>query len=131
MFAVTKIFALNSKLKTVAKVSSIFVQDEKRAGSMIGSGTFEAVCAVVATTAGFEGTGWLLISSDDDRNSGGCNHLRDISRGSRPRVLWSAGLFNVEICLPCFVLVDAAISLSRFAIYTVCFLEYAIQLRTT
>ena len=50
-------FALNSKLKTVAKVSSILVQDEKRAGSMIGSGTFEAVCAVGATTAGFEGTG--------------------------------------------------------------------------
>ena len=67
-------------------VSSIFVQDEKRDGSMIGSGTFEAVCAVVATTAGFEGTGWLLISSHDDINSGGCNHLRDISRGSRPRV---------------------------------------------
>ena len=68
-------FALNSKLKTLAKVSSIFVQDEKRAGSMIGSGTFEAVYAVVATTAGFEGTGWLLVCSDDDRSSGGCNHL--------------------------------------------------------
>ena len=81
----------------MAKLSSIFVQDKKRAGSMIGSGTFEVVCAVVATTAGFEGTGWLSIGSDDDRDSAGCNHLRDISRGSRPRVPWSAGLFNVEI----------------------------------
>ena len=112
-------------------MSSIFVRDEKRAGSLIGSGTFEAVFAVVATTADFDGTGRLLISSDDDRNSGGCNHLRDISRGSRPRVPWSAGLFNLEICLHCFVLVDAAISLSRFAIYTGCFLEDAIQSRTT
>ena len=72
-------------------MSSIFVQDEKRVGSMFGTGTFEAVCAVIATTAGFEGTGWLLICSDDDRNSGGCNHLREISRGSRPPVPWSAG----------------------------------------
>ena len=85
---------------------------------MIGSGAFEAVCAVVATTAGFESTGWLLICSDADRNSGGCNHLRGNSRGSRPRVPGSAGLFNVEIRLHCFVLVDAAISLSRFAVYT-------------
>ena len=107
-------FALNSKLKTVAMVSWISVQDEKRAGSKIGSGTFEAACAVVATTAGFEGTGWLLISSDDNRNSRGCNHLRDISRGSRPRVPLSAGLFNVEICLHCFVFAVAAISLSQF-----------------
>ena len=115
----------------MAKVSSILVHDEKRAGSMISSGTFEFVCAVVATTAGLDGTGWLLIRSDDNRNSGVCNHLRDISRGSRPRVPWSAGLFNEEICLHCFVLVDAAISLSRFAIYTGCFLEDAIQSRTT
>ena len=123
-------FALNSKLKTVAKMNSIFVPDEKRAGSMIGSGAFEAVFALVATTAGFESTGWLLICSDDDRNSGGCNHLRDISRRSGPRVQCSAGLFNVEICLHCFVLIDAPISLSRFAIYTGCFLEDAIQSRT-
>ena len=106
----------------MAKVSSVFVEDEKRAGSMIGSGTFEAVCAVVATTAGFEGTAWLLICSDDDRNSGGCNQLRDISVGSRPRVPWTAGLFTVEICLHMFALVVAAISLSRLATYTGCFL---------
>ena len=114
-------FALDSKLKTVAKASRLFVQDEKRARSKIGSGTFEAVCAVVATTAGFNSTGGLLICSDNDRNSGGCNHLRDISRGCRPRVPWSDGLFNVEICLHCLVLVDAAISLSRFTTYTGCF----------
>ena len=58
-------FALNRKLKTVAKVSSIFLQDKKLAGSMIGSGTFEAVGAVGATTAGFKDTGWLLIGNPD------------------------------------------------------------------
>ena len=121
---------MNIKLKTVAKVSSIFVQDAKRAVSMIGSGTFDAVCAVVATTAGFEGAGWLLICSADDKNSGGCNNLRDISRGSRPQMPWSAELFNVETCLHCFALVDAAISLNRFAIYAGCFLVDAIQSRT-
>ena len=98
---------------------------------MIASGTFEIVCAVVATTAGFEGTTRLLICSADDGNSGDCNLLRDISRGSRPRVSRSAALFNVEICLYCFTLVDAAIFLSRFAIYTGCFLVDAIQSRTT
>ena len=120
-----RFFALNSKLYTVAKVSSIFVQDEKRVGSMIGVGTFEAVFAVVATTAGVEGTGWLMIGSDDDRNSGGRNHLKFISRGSRPRVPWSAGLFNAEVCLHYFASFVAAYSLSRFATYTVCFLEEA------
>ena len=98
---------------------------------MIGSGTFEVVCAVVAMTAGFEDTGWLFIGSDDDRNPGGCNRLRDISRGSRPRVPWSAGLFNAEICLHCFASVVAAISLSRFARYTGCLLNDAIQSTTT
>ena len=87
----------------MAKGSSVFVQDENRAGCMIGFGTFESVCAVVAKTAGFVGTGRFLIVSEDDRNSGGCNHLRDTSRGSRPRVPWSALLlFNVEECLHCF-----------------------------
>ena len=86
----------------MAKLSSIFVQDEKRAGSMIGSGASEALCAFVPTTAGFDGTGWLLIGSDHNRNSISCRHLRDISCGSRPQVPWSVELFNVEICLHCF-----------------------------
>ena len=53
---------------TLAKLSCIFFQDEKRAGSMIGCGPIEALCAVVSKTTGSEGTGWLLIGSDDDRN---------------------------------------------------------------
>ena len=66
-------FALISKLKTVIKVGSVFVQDEKHGGSMIYSETLEAICSVVDTTAGSKGTGWLLIGSDADRN-----FLRDI-----------------------------------------------------
>ena len=80
---------------------------------MIGSGAFEPVCAVVATTAGFKDTGWLLIGSYVIRNSGNCSHLRDISRGSGPRVPWSVALFNVELYLHCFVLFVASISVGN------------------